>query len=76
MLNQTVGELTRCFLYARKSTESDERQVQSIDDQIRVMKERALSFGITIVDVLVECKSAKEPQIRNQFYVMLDRIRR
>jgi conjugal transfer/entry exclusion protein len=29
------------FLYARKSTESDERQVQSLEDQITVMKNKA-----------------------------------
>jgi hypothetical protein len=29
------------FLYARKSTESDERQVQSLEDQINIMITKA-----------------------------------
>jgi hypothetical protein len=29
------------FLYVRKSSESDEKQAQSIEDQIRVMTEKA-----------------------------------
>jgi hypothetical protein len=29
------------FLYVRKSSESDEKQVQSIDDQLNIMKIKA-----------------------------------
>jgi hypothetical protein len=32
------------FIYARKSQENDERQVQSIDDQLNVMKKKAKSM--------------------------------
>ena len=36
------------FLYARKSSESEERQIQSIDDQINRLKELASNFNLTI----------------------------
>jgi hypothetical protein len=49
------------FLYARKSTEGDERQIQSLDDQVRIMKSKAELLGIKIVDIFTESKSAKEP---------------
>lgn len=64
----------RCFLYARKSSESDERQVQSIDDQIGIMKEIAKDFGLTIVEVFTESKSAKAPGIRPVFTRMIERL--
>ena len=62
------------FIYARKSTESDERQVQSIDDQISTMTRVARDVGLTILDTLHESKSAKEPYGRVVFEKMLERI--
>jgi len=37
------------FLYARKSTEGDERQVQSLDDQVRIMRKKAKDNNQIIV---------------------------
>ena len=48
------------FLYARKSTEAEDRQVASIDDQIREMKKLANERGIKIVQVFQESQSAKK----------------
>ena len=67
---------TKCFLYARKSTEGDERQAQSIDDQINYWKGRAENLGYEIVDILHEEKTAKEPERRKVFYEMIDRIKK
>lgn len=61
------------FLYARKSQESDERQIQSIEDQIDVMKKRAKSLWYDIVWVFTESKTAKAPW-RVQFNEMIKRI--
>ena len=72
-MNQNTKNI-RCFLYPRKSSESDERQVQSIDDQIRTMKDIAKDLGLIIVDVLPESKSAKEPGIRPVFAQMIERL--
>ena len=62
------------FLYARKSSESEDRQVQSIDDQISRLKELANNLGISIVEILTEAKTAKKPYCRHVFTEMLERI--
>ena len=64
----------RAVLYARKSTESEDKQVQSIDDQIRIMKEIAESEGLKIIEVLSEAKSAKAPKVRVKFEEMMSNI--
>ena len=51
----------RFFLYARKSTESEDRQVLSIDSQIKELKNHAEKAGIQIVEEFRESKSAKAP---------------
>ena len=50
---------TKYFLYARKSTESEDRQVASINDQIREMQKVAKDRGLEIIDIFQESKSAK-----------------
>lgn len=64
----------KAVLYARKSTESTERQVQSIDDQIRIMQEIAKDEGLEIVEILKESKSAKAPGARPVFEKMMHGI--
>ena len=54
-------------IYARKSTESEDRQIQSIDDQIKFLKETAERENLNIVQIIKESKSAKEPYKRNGF---------
>ena len=62
------------FLYARKSSESEDRQVQSIEDQVNRLKELASNLGITIKEILTEAKTAKKPYCRPVFTNMLERI--
>ena len=62
------------FLYARKSSESEDRQVQSIEDQTNRLKELANNLGISIKEILTEAKSAKKPNNRPVFSNMLERI--
>lgn len=64
----------KAVLYARKSTESEDKQVQSIDDQIRAMKEVAENEHLRIVDILQESKSAKMPGVRPIFEGMMKGI--
>lgn len=65
----------KAVLYARKSTESEDKQVQSIDDQIRIMEDVARDEGLEIVEVLSESKSAKEPEKRTVFEEMMANIK-
>lgn len=61
------------FIYVRKSTEDDGRQVLSLDSQERELKELARRDGLKVVEVLREAKSAKMPG-RPVFDAMLERI--
>ena len=62
------------FLYARKSSESEDRQVQSIDDQINRLKKLANDLNLNIKKIYIEAKSAKKPNNRPVFEEMLQRI--
>jgi site-specific DNA recombinase len=64
------------FLYARKSSETDERQIQSIEDQVQLMRGVARDLGLHVIECLSEAKSAKEPYRRTVFDEMLKRIER
>ena len=73
MDKQTTPKL-KFFLYARKSSESEDRQVQSIDDQINRLRELADANNLEIKDILTEAKSAKKPNNRPVFTELLERI--
>ena len=60
----------RYILYARKSTESEERQILSIEAQISELKEFAAKEKLEIVASLCEAQTAKEPG-RTKFAEML-----
>ncbi len=62
------------FLYARKSSESEDRQVQSIDDQVVGLKKLANILGIFIEEIITEPRSATIPYNRPGFDNMLERI--
>ena len=49
------------FLYTRKSTEDEERQIMSIDAQLVELAEYAKKEGIEIAEKFIESKSAKKP---------------
>jgi len=53
--------MSNIAIYARKSTESEDRQILSIDSQVRELKEHAQREGLVISRVLIESKSAKAP---------------
>lgn len=60
-------------IYARKSTESEDRQVLSIQSQVSELERIAAREGATVAEVLTESKSAKAPG-RPVFGALLRRI--
>ncbi|MDP3779328.1 MAG: recombinase family protein [bacterium] len=61
------------FLYSRKSTEAEDRQVLSIESQLNEVKKIAETLGLPILEVFSESKSAKAPG-RPVFNDMMRRI--
>lgn len=72
-----VPEATKLkyVLYARKSTESDEKQALSIDSQAKEMLQIAEQEGLEIVDIRRESHSAKDSGQRPVFNEILKDIR-
>ncbi|MBI5707284.1 MAG: recombinase family protein [Armatimonadetes bacterium] len=68
------NEDIRYFLYARKSSEGEDRQIQSIPDQVSIFTRIAEKEKLILVDVLTESKSAKTPDNRDVFASMVRRI--
>src|SRR3990167_4977274 len=64
---------TKYFLYARKSTEDEERQVMSIEAQLVELEEYAKREKLEIVERFIESKSAKKPG-REVFNKMITKI--
>jgi len=61
------------FLYARKSTEDDDKQVMSIEAHLFELREFARKENLEILKEFQESKSAKTPG-REQFAEMMMRI--
>ena len=64
---------TKFFLYARKSTEDEERQVMSIEAQLAELAEYAKRENIEIAETFIESKSAKKPG-REIFNEMMNKV--
>lgn len=64
----------RYIIYARKSSESDDRQVQSIDDQVNRLQLLAHDISLTVVGIYTEAKSAKKPGNRPVFDEVLRKV--
>jgi DNA invertase Pin-like site-specific DNA recombinase len=61
-------------IYVRKSEESEERQVQSINDQIRYLNDIAKQSNYNVAYIITEAKSAKAPDTRPEFKRLLKLI--
>ena len=73
-MNTFNGEKIKYFIYARKSQENEERQVQSIPDQLEDLNKISTKLNLDIVEVFTEAKSAKAPYMRPVFQEMVKRI--
>lgn len=71
---QYTQSITRYVIYCRKSSESDERQIQSLSDQINTLLPFVQQKGLAVVgEPLQESKSAKSPG-RPLFNQMVDMV--
>ncbi len=61
------------FLYARKSTDEDDKQIMSIDSQLHELREFARREGLVVVEGFVEAKTAKHPG-RPVFNLMMEQV--
>lgn len=68
-------EQIKYCLYARKSTEQEDRQALSIDSQIKEMKTLAEREGLNIVEIKRESHSSKEVGQRPVYNEMISEIR-
>jgi len=68
-------EMKYC-LYARKSTEEDEKQALSIDSQIKEMLEMAVRDNIQITEIRKESHSAKDSGQRPVFNKLISDIKK
>ncbi len=61
------------FIYARKSTDEDDRQVLSIEGQLTELREYAIKESLEVIEEFVESKTAKVPG-RPLFNKMIEKI--
>lgn len=69
-------EKVKYVLYSRKSTESEERQILSIDSQIKEMLQIAERENLEVTEIRRESHSAKDSGKRPVFKEILEDIRR
>ncbi len=72
-MKNTIENKQKYFIYARKSSEPDDRQVLSIESQIDELKSIAKKENLKILNIFTESKSAKEPG-RPVFNELINRI--
>ena len=72
-MNTQTNQKIKYFLYARKSSESEDRQVASIESQIKELTKVAKRENLRIAEILQESQSAKGPG-RPVFNSMIARI--
>ncbi len=75
-ISQSLHSLNnmKCFLYCRKSSEDQSRQVQSIGDQKNILLELAKVRNLEIVEIFTDEKSAGTPYQRTGFQALIQRI--
>ena len=53
--------MLRYFIYCRKSSESEDRQILSLESQLNELKDLSERLNLSVVDIFTESQSAKSP---------------
>jgi len=61
----------RYLIYARRSQEREDRQIQSIEDQLELTRRHASQKDLSVAEEITESRSAKEPDQRPEFARLL-----
>lgn len=72
--NTTPAKIKYC-LYSRKSTEEEDKQILSIESQVKEMERMAIESGLDIVEIKRESHSAKEAGQRPVFNEIVEEIK-
>jgi site-specific DNA recombinase len=67
--------MIKYFIYCRKSSEEEERQILSIEAQLQELRDYAKQNGLFVIKEFTECQTAKEPgrPIFNQMLSEIDK---
>ena len=65
----------RYAIYARKSSSGEDKQAQSIDDQLGVLRALATQRGLNVVEEYTESRSAKAPGGRPVFTELIECVK-
>jgi len=67
--------MTKYFIYARKSTDEEDRQILSIDSQLRELRNLAERENLNVIKEFIESKTAKEPgrEIFNEMLSLIEK---
>ncbi|MBI5078105.1 MAG: recombinase family protein [Candidatus Yonathbacteria bacterium] len=72
---QINNQQLKYFIYCRKSTEDEDRQILSLDSQKKELEELAAHLDLRVIKIFKESKSAKEPDKRPVFAEITARIK-
>ncbi len=64
------------IVYCRKSSETEDRQMQSIDDQMKILRDLIDKRNLSVLNYFTESKSAKQPYVRPEFQKMTELIQK
>ncbi len=68
--------MKKCYIYCRKSSEDRNKQIQSNEDQERVLRELALNKNLKVEKIFIDVKSAGKPFQREGYTQMMNIIKK